>query len=266
MLKTLIFIGSGILLTLFGQSNAYGQQVVGNNELAAYIGTGGLLLPTTFSGDVSTVKAVADCPECVWAYTIYCQYDAEGLCKHATSTCMPDQLRYRVWFGRTAATAQVVGSVCWGFGRPPTRADVEKYLADQIINYVPRLSISIAPPGGTVTAIAVVGWTNQPQFFTPPVFKLAGREVAISAWANWRWMWGDGKIEWKAVPGTPYPGTQIKHQYREPGLYKLSVTTFWIGSYTVQSLGTYQIGGETLTQTDQIDVQVARANSVLMRK
>lgn len=151
------------------------EQVVGDNEIAAYIGTGGLLLPSSFSG--SDKASIANCQGCVWAYTIFCLYDEEGLCQHSVGTCPVGQIRYRVWFGKTQSSAQVIGSVCWGSGRPPTRLDIERGIDDLVINYIPDLQITLIPPGKTLTSIPVLGWTNQPSNFKPPKFQLAGRIV-----------------------------------------------------------------------------------------
>jgi len=266
MQKNQIVLWVVLFTFLLSPTPTNAQEVVGNNEQSAYIGTGGLLLPSSYSGDQSSLKTVADCQDCVWAYTVFCMYDGDGLCRHSTSSCAPEQLRYRVWFGRTASTAQIIGSVCWGYGKPPNRYDVERYVADQVLNYVPKLSVTIAPPGGTITSVPVVAWTNQPQTYTPPVFKLAGRDIAINAFANWRWIWVDGKIDWKSVPGQPYPATQITHHYRTPGWYQVSVTTVWQGEYSIESIGTFPIGGDAITQTQTQQIQVAKANSVLIKQ
>lgn len=241
------------------------NEVVGNNEMAAYIGTGGLLLPGSFSGNQETKSQVANCIGCTWAYTVYCMYDSEGLCKHSVSTCSAGQIRYRVWFGSSRQSMMVIGSVCWGSGMPPTRQALENHISDLVVTYVPKLEVSISPPDGSITAIPVLAWVNQERLFAPPTFSLAGRNVSIQAIANWRWVWGDGNVQWLSIPGAPYPSKQISHHYRIEGDYLLTVTTVWQANYTVEGIGTFSTAGELVTQNDSINIPILRARSVLMK-
>lgn len=263
----LIKVGMVIVGLMFWQApeKVVAAEVVGNNEIAAYIGTGGLLLPGSFSGPTSTKSSVASCPECTWAYSVFCMYDNDGLCRHATEGCPVGQVKYRVWFGQTKSTMTVIGSVCWGAGNPLTRKQLENYLGDLIIQYVPGLSIAIAPPDGSITSVPVIGWVNQPSAFNPPPFQLGGRTVLLNATAAWRWIWGDGAIEWKVVPGAPYPSKLISHQYRIPGNYELTVSTFWQASYTVEGIGSFSTAGDLITQQASQPIQILSARSVLMR-
>lgn len=252
------------LISLSG-TNSQAAEVVGNNEVAAYIGTGGLLLPGTYSGTDSTKTSVANCPDCIWAYTVFCMYDAEGLCQHATQGCPVGQIKYRVWFGTNRQTLAVIGSVCWGTGSPLTKRTLETHLRDLIIQYVPALSVSTAPPDGSITSVPVVAWVNQPSVFNPPAFQLGGRTVWLNASAAWRWIWGDGAVEWKVIPGAPYPSKQISHQYRVAGTYELSVSTYWQATYSVEGIGTFSAGGDLVTQSATQPIEILKANSVLMR-
>lgn len=249
----------------FGAAPANSAEVVGNNEVAAYIGTGGLLLPGSFSGSPETKSSVANCPECVWAYTVFCMYDADGLCKHAVESCPAGQVKYRVWFGQTKGTLSVVGSVCWGTGTPLTRRALESYLSDYVISYVPALKINLAPPDGSITSVPVVAWVEQPAVFNPPAFQLGGRTVWLNATAAWRWIWGDGAIEWKVIPGLAYPNKQITHQYRQPGQYTLSVSTHWQATYTVEGVGKFAAGGDLVTQTANQTLTILQTRGVLMK-
>ena len=248
-----------------GINPAKATQVVGNNETAAYIGTGGLLLPSSFSGGGDTKSAVASCTGCTWAYTVFCMYDAEGLCAHSVSSCPSGEIRYRVWFGYSPSALSVIGSVCWGSGKPPTRLDVERRISDLVITYVPALELNTSPPDGSLTVIPVIAWVNQEREFNPSPFLLVGRQVSIHAYANWRWVWGDGIVEWKVVPGAPYPSNQITHQYRSPGSFKLNVTTFWQATYDIEGIGSFATGGEVLTQSATKELLIKQGRSVLVK-
>ena len=254
-----------VITGFIGLPVANSAEVVGNNEVAAYIGTGGLLLPESFSGSGESKSSVANCPECVWAYTVFCMYNADGLCKHAIESCPAGEVKYRVWFGQTKSTLSVVGSVCWGSGTPLTRKSLESYLADYVISYVPPLKINTAPPDGSITSVPVIAWLDQPSVFNPPAFHLGGRTIWLNATAAWRWLWGDGAIEWKVSPGMAYPSKQISHQYRQPGQYTLTVSTHWQATYTVVGIGNFAAGGDLVTQMASQTLTILQTRGVLMK-
>ena len=135
---------------------AANPNVGGNNSISAYVGTGGLLLPDSFSGSKATKSAVADCLGCTWRYTIYCMQGANAPCKHAVTSCPRGSLLYRVWFGRTPSTTAVVGSVCWGSSNPVTRRQVEGRVDDYVVRYIPALRPGFDPPGGSLTSVPVI--------------------------------------------------------------------------------------------------------------
>lgn len=243
---------------------AANPNVGGNNSISAYVGTGGLLLPDSFSGSKATKSAVADCLGCTWRYTIYCMQGANSPCKHAVTSCPRGSLLYRVWFGRTPSTTAVVGSVCWGSSSPVTRRQVEGRVDDYVVRYIPALRPGFDPPGGSLTSVPVIFWTGQPTSFKPPSFSLSGHSVSITANPTWRWTWGDGSQVWKSVAGAQYPSRQITHQYRSPGNYNVGVTAIWQAQYTVSGVGTFDMSGEVLRQSRTLTVPVKSAKTVLV--
>ena len=254
----------GISFLIAPPSYGANPEVVGDNSIAAYVGTGGLLLPDSFSGSRSTKSSVADCLGCTWRYTIYCMQGANSPCKHAVTSCPRGSLLYRVWFGRTASTVAVVGSVCWGSSTPVTRRQVEGRIDDYVIRYVPGLRPGFDPPGGSLTSVPVIFWTGQPTSFRPPNFSLSGHSVSITARPTWRWTWGDGSSAWKSVAGAQYPSRQITHQFRSPGTYTVGVTSVWQAQYTVSGIGTFEVAGEVLRQSRTLNVPVKSAKTVLV--
>lgn len=237
--------------------------VTGDNNRDAYIGTGGLLLPTSFTGGASKAQTVSACLGCTWKYSVYCSQGNADLCTHAVATCPVGQMRYRVWFGKTKTLIAVIGSVCWGTGTPATRRSLEKRIRDTAIRYVPVLQLGVQPFDGTVTAIPIIGRTGQPTSYTPPAMLIAGRRVLITAKAQWRWHWGDGTSQWKSVPGAAYPSQQITHRYRVVGTYRIAVQTVWSATYFVSGLGTYPVTGEVVTQESSLMVPVRSAQTAL---
>lgn len=262
--SSLVAIALGISVLISPPSYGANPDVVGDNSIAAYVGTGGLLLPDSFSGSRSTKSSVADCIGCTWRYTIYCMQGANSPCKHAVTSCPRGSLLYRVWFGRTASTVAVVGSVCWGSSTPVTRRQVEGRIDDYVIRYVPGLRPGFVPPGGSLTSVPVIFWTGQPTSFRPPNFSLSGHSVSITARPTWRWTWGDGASAWKSVAGAQYPSRQITHQFRSPGTYTVGVTSVWQAQYTVSGIGTFEVAGEVLRQSRTLTVPIKSAKTVLI--
>jgi hypothetical protein len=261
---SLAAVALGISFLIAPPSYGANPDVVGDNSIAAYVGTGGLLLPDSFSGSRSTKSSVADCIGCTWRYTIYCMQGANSPCKHAVTSCPRGSLLYRVWFGRTASTVAVVGSVCWGSSTPVTRRQVEGRIDDYVIRYVPGLRPGFDPHGGSLTSVPVIFWTGQPTSFRPPNFSLSGHSVSITARPTWRWTWGDGASAWKSVAGAQYPSRQITHQFRSPGTYTVGVTSVWQAQYTVSGIGTFEVAGEVLRQSRTLTVPIKSAKTVLI--
>ena len=257
-----------IMLVVVTVMSAHSPAVVhagvnGDDANDAYVGTGGLLLPTSFTGGATRAKAVSSCLGCAWKYSVYCAQGNVDVCNHAVATCPVGQMRYRVWFGRTFTAVSVIGSVCWGTGSPPTRRSIEKRVNDIAVRYVPVLKLVLQPADGTITSIPVIARTGQPTTFTPPAMVIAGRRVSVTATAQWHWVWGDGQTEWKAVPGAAYPSNQVTHKYRSVGTYLVTVETVWAANYTVAGLGTYPVTGEVVTQSASVVMPVRTAQTAL---
>ena len=257
-------IALGFLIPTGSQSFAASPDVAGNSAISAYVGTGGMLLPDSFSGSNATKTVVANCLGCTWSYTIYCMQGANTTCKHAVTSCPRGSLLYRVWFGQSPETVSVIGSVCWGSSKPITRRQVEGEVNDYVVRYLPALQPGFAPPGGSLTSVPVIFWTGQPTSFKPPSFSLSGHSVSITAIPTWQWNWGDGVSVWKSVAGAQYPSRQITHQYRSPGSYAVTVTAIWQAKYTVSGIGTFDVSGEVLRQTKPLAVPISSARTVLV--
>lgn len=267
LIRTLGLFGMPLIILSFSllpPSNALTSDVSGDNQIAAYIGTGGLLLPDSFSGSTETSAQVASCLGCTWKYTIYCMQDSDTPCRHAVISCPAGSLLYRVSFGLTPSTVSEIGSVCWSSSQPLTRELAEANVREHVIRYVPALVPGFDPPDGTLTSIPGIFWTGQPTILLPPSFSLSGRSVTITAKPTWRWNWGDGSALWKSVPGAPFPSRQITHQFRLPGNYQTQVTTVWSATYAVSGVGTFEVSGELIRQTQVLQVPVKSARTVLV--
>ena len=238
--------------------------VSGDDEVDAYRGTGGLLLPSSYSGDSTSKKVVAQCLDCVWRYTVYCQQGRGGFCAHAVTTCPPGQVRYRVWFGKSNQTTKVVGTVCWGFSKPVTRKDIESELHNSTLRYVPALNPGVAPKGSTYTSVPIFVWSGQPQLFSPKPMYLAGHQVQIRATALWQWCWGDGTVQWTSVPGSMLPKPTLFHRYLKAGSYQVQVRTVWQATYVVPGIGSFNASSDGIGQNAQFSIRVKASRAVLV--
>jgi len=238
--------------------------VSGDDTVDAYKGTGGLLLPSSYSGTGTSRKAVASCLECIWRYTLYCDQSSSVLCAHAVSTCPVGKIRYRVWFAAEKESEKVVGSVCWGIAKPATRRDLEAQVKNSALRYVPALKPAVAPRGSTYTSVPIMVWSGQPAVFKPRPMHLGGHLVQITATAMWQWLWGDGSSLWSANPGARYPKPTISHLFRRFGNYQVRVRTVWRAVYEVPGIGSFSAQGDLISQNAHFQMNVRTGRSVLV--
>ena len=238
--------------------------VSGDDTSDAYHGTGGLLLPASYSGTSSSRRTIADCMDCFWRYTIYCSQGATGLCAHAVSTCPVGKIRYRVWFGNSLNELEVVGSLCWGLGEPLTRRDVETKISQSALRYVPALNPGVAPKASTFTSVPIIVWAGQHSLFIPKPMVLSGRRVEIKARAMWQWIWGDGSAQWTTNPGIRYPGRTLMHQFAKAGRYQIEVKTLWQATYSVAGIGVFAVSSDLIQQSKKFPIEVRTGRAVLV--
>lgn len=240
--------------------------VDGNDSIDAYIGTGGLLLPDSYTGSRSQKHKVASCIDCVWRYTIYCMWTQSDVsCQHAVMSCPKGKLRYRVWFGRSAGTLAQIGSVCIGKSSPVTRKSVERMIKQRLLKYVPKLAFRLQPSQKSLVTIPMIGYVTSASTYKPKSFDLSGYDVQIRAKAKYRWDWGDGSTRWYASRGGPYPNKTISHTYRISKKFVVRVSTEWSANYTISGIGEFAVGGEAVHQTLTKQVAILEAHSRLVR-
>ena len=223
-------------------------EVTNDEKLDAFVGTGGLILPPSFTGSISNRIAVANCLNCVWRYSVYCSQDSQVMCAHATATCPKSKVRYRVSFGKAGVPPVTIGSVCSNGSKPVTRQRLGQEIENRILRYLPILKMGLVPSSKTITRVPIVVWCNQKSVFHPPSFQIAGTRVQISAQASWRWSWGDGTFLWTRVCGSPYPSAELSHQYLRAGRFHVSVESNWVGEFVIQGVGKFPTIGPPITQ------------------
>ena len=237
--------------------------VTNDDEIDAFIGTGGLLLPSTFSGSKSVRRAVASCLNCVWRYSIYCAQDSQVMCAHAVKTCAIGKIRYRVRFGNAGATPKTIGSVCWGDSIPSTREKLGINVSEKITRFLPDIAIGMSPFPRTLTRVPIVVWCGQKAKIVLPDFEIQGVKVTVIASGTWLWNWGDGTFLWTRLPGEKYPNSELTHQFIRAGNYNVSVKSHWSGQFIVHGIGKFTTHGEPITQFTSRKISVVNQVSRL---
>ena len=239
--------------------------VTADDNLDAFVGTGGLLLPALFDGEPRTRKVVADCLACIWKYSLFCEEGAEFACAHATTTCAPKQLRYLVKFGHSLTSLTTVGSVCWGFTSPPTRVKIMHQIRQAQMRRVPALVPRYWPDNECLTYVPIQAWSGQPQEFRPRMMRISGFKISITASALWNWSWGDGTSQWSANSGAYRATSPISHAYSRPGRYDINVHTTWSARYSIDGIGAYTLDDGPINQASTLHVKILPSRGLLVR-
>ncbi|HEY4534889.1 MAG TPA: PKD domain-containing protein [Enteractinococcus sp.] len=102
---------------------------------------------------------------------------------------------------------------------------------------------------------------NQAQTITRSMF---GQDVTIVATpVEYRWDYGDGNTLVTQTPGHPVEifntETETSHQYTEPGLYTVTLTTVFEGTYQVDGGPTQSVTAPVTQQADPVEIRIWRA-------
>lgn len=244
--------------------------VVPDPDDAAYVGTGGLLLPAdSFTGTPVDRAAAATCEGCRWALLPMCRGEGAGggvACGPAASSCPPGEFRRIVLLLRPGdADWREVGLVCLVDGVPTTVADVSERLADVVIEEVPPLEPSYQPRGGTVIGLPAVFAANQDPRLGQRAFELVGFSIVLQGRATWTWTFGDGSVMSTDEPGGQWPDVTVAHAYRDAGRHQVTATASWQAWFTADGLGPWPVGGGAVVQVaDPLQVRVAEARAELV--
>ena len=69
------------------------------------------------------------------------------------------------------------------------------------------------------------------------------------------WNFGDGTTMTTSSVGGPYPDATITHTYKSAGIYTISLTTSWAGSWAAQGAVLPVLGG-AIVQSTSATIQV----------
>ena len=241
--------------------------VTGNQDLGAFIGNGALLLPGDFTGDTSLRRGAAECIDCSWRRRPACLDAAtDTLCQGAAVSCPPGEIRYQVLLLRPPATSYVViGTVCRGPDeqlRSPD--DVGRLLTGVFVDYLPRARPTYQPANGALVNLPAIFSSGEPGRIGPLNRQIVGYRVAVVATAQWRWAFGDGGRLITTRAGGPYPDMSVAHTYATSGAQRVRLSSSWAGTFTVDGLGPFAVGGGPVVLRSQLPVQVRPAGAVLI--
>lgn len=238
--------------------------VRGDDERDRYVGTGGLILPTTVDAD--TRSEVAGCPGCRWRLSTPCEVPGDGVAFDGQPTCLsvvrgcPGGRLLRPWFQGLGQPWRPLDLVCVAPGGPVTVADVGRGVQEAFEQGVPRLRPGFQPTQGVLTQVPVVFDSGQEAGVRRWRFDVLGRAVTLSASPLWSWQFGDGGRRDTADPGGRYPHLGIAHAYRRAGQYRVACTTTWQGSFVVDGLGPFPVDEPVIQrEVRRIDVGEGRA-------
>lgn len=244
-------IASGFLLTLSGQAkvSAAASADVSSGSQEVYV-----ISPVCLQESTSTAS----------------------LCNQAQKKCGPnfEISPFLVYAGPTVQSAQLLPGVIVCLG--PADYVVTNGLGVQVSQEVQRL-LRLHPPhlgfnprtGGIVNVPEI--FYASPQAAVAVTAQLAGASVTLTAVPYWTWTFGDGSTQVSTWPGRPYdgvnpasnPGYYVDHTYREPGIYRVSVTVAWVPTYQVHNVvGSFTLAPVQLTTTS--DVRIEEATSTLV--
>ena len=233
-----------------------------------YVGTGGLIVPSRdWRGSDSSRSDTASCLDCQWRVSVLCTKAdaAAGRCRIIDLGCPVGTTPVRVWLLRPGASWEVVGEECQGATTPRTVTQVGADVRDRAVAALPPLRPAVQPPNGVLVTVPAAFGSGQPASgLTGADLSVLGLAVTLDARARWLWSYGDGVTSWSSVPGGRYPNLSVSHAYRRSGSLRVTVSSVWRGSYTVEGIGPFAIPGDPLVQTASITVVVRSAHAHLV--
>lgn len=262
MRVTLLLLAAAVALVLVPQVHA-ATSVNGDDYRDQFVGTGGLILPSSVGED--TRRRVAGCTDCSWRLTEQCvvdgnAFDGSAVCDSVARGCPQARRTLRSWFSPGSGRWEDLGVVC--MSEPVTVREVGTRVRERLSQGLPPLDISIHPSSGVLTQIPLIVDSGQAPGRVSFEMDLAGHSVEVIAGARWHWDFGDGFDVTSTSPGCAWPCTEIAHAYRRPGEFDLIARATWQGDFRVEGLGPFPIA-EPITQSGSLVVQVHQGRALL---
>lgn len=255
--------------TLLGglMSSAAAVEVIGDDELDQYSGSGSVILPSSI--EMGSRHRASNCPGCRWKVTKPClrtdEHQDAG-CRGIVLGCPQGREIQRAWLAVPGRDFEPVGLFCPSEGEAISVADLSRRVRGDFTRRLPPLQPVCEPQRGVVVGIplhcrsgqlsAHAGWTD----------IAAGFTVQTSARAQWIWSFHgtDGRYVRREVtsPGQAYPNPGVRQQLWTTGANRVRVLATWQGEFSVDGLGPFAIAPH-LTQEAELTIPTAAALGVI---
>lgn len=211
----------------------------------------------------------ASCKDCEWTVSPACLTNGpedDALCMMAVSSCPDPAILMRVYLRHGGGPWQLIDTICLGPGqRPASVADVGEIARERVVNYLPDADPSFQPAQGGLVNLPTIFAAGEPASIQTESFDVLGFTVVVTAKARWEWTFDDGVTQPFEHPGGAYPNDDVAYTYADAGGRRVSVTTYWDASFTVDGDGPFQVPGAEISKTaGPITVPVREANSELV--
>ena len=127
-------------------------------------------------------------------------------------------------------------------------------LSDQITRLLPGSKILYQPANDAVTSVPVYFWSDTNTVFQVTT-AILGIGVNVLMNPSFVWNFGDGTTMTTSSVGGQYPDATITHTYRSAGIYTITLTTSWAGSWAAQGAVLPVLGG-AIVQSTSATIQV----------
>ena len=104
-------------------------------------------------------------------------------------------------------------------------------LNDRLIKLLPTGGIAYQPELEPLVNVPIYFWSDLPTQFATRV-KIVGEVVDVLLRPGFVWSFGDGTFLSTTDAGGPYPYGKIKHTYKSPGIYPVTLVQTWNGNWT----------------------------------
>lgn len=201
----------------------------------------------------------SDC--CAWKVSYVCEAGPDGTGCAAQGCPTGQNLASLI---NLAHEYNVYPLKCIDPGEPKSEQEISAYTGNRIKEIAPKASPGFQPRETAVTQIPTIFWSGQDERIQRSD-SFVGIPVDFDAVASWTWDWGDGTSELRThESGQQWPDADVKHTYRKPGKFRVTLTTTWDASFSVSGVGPFPVTGDPVTQTTSFTITVKEARAVLI--
>lgn len=111
------------------------------------------------------------------------------------------------------------------------KATTSVSLNDRLIKLLPTGGIAYQPEIEPLVNVPIYFWSDLPTQFATRV-QVVGEVVDVLLRPGFVWSFGDGTFLSTTDAGGPYPNGKIKHTYKNPGVYPITLVQSWNGNWT----------------------------------